>query len=221
MKRILSIILTAAMLFTLVGCGSAKNADDSRPSAKNKTLTSFVNALQKADKSKADKYGDYDAVAKQLDISGLKMNEEEQKELVKAAFNKLEISILTVEDKDENTKLVTANLKTKNLTSALDTAVRNMYSYASNHTTTDITSLQHKNYQMFLEAINDKKLDTVSDTVYFTIEKKDGKWKVKTDTGAVNSLYGGYVSNKSETINKAYEDFSQSQTNAIDQSNGQ
>ncbi len=220
MKKVLSILLTVSLVFALVGCGS-QSSDKLKPTAKNKTLTSFVEAIKKADKNKADKYGDYDAVEKELDISGLKMNDDEKKALVKAAFSDLEVVIRTVEDKDDHTKVITADLSTKDLTSALDTAVRNMYSYAQQHFTKakNTDDLQHQNYEIFLEAINDKNLKTVENTVTFTVEKKDGKWKVKTDSAAVNSLYGGYVVKRTDTINQAYSEFNeqlQQQSSAID-----
>lgn len=167
MKKFLSLLLVAVMIFSLAACNSSKP---------EKALDDMLKAL---------KAGDLDKLSELNGDKGSDELSDEDKALFKAIYGKMEYKVGKSEINGEKAK-VALELKVVDLASVMEKFV----SEAMKH------MLESDwDYEAYIkELVNDKDAKTKSFDVTVPMEKKDGKWVVDEDgdlTEFISALTGG------------------------------
>ncbi|WP_051280871.1 LptM family lipoprotein [Anaerovorax odorimutans] len=191
MKKILSIVLIAALLFSLASCGGNKP---------EQTVKSTLSAVKYCDRESAIKYIDYD---KLLDNSYEDLNEDEKadaEEMIRLIFINLDYEIISSEVDGEK-----ANVKTKitntDMAKIFADFIPQLFTLAFSGLNEE--EMNEKTIEIFVNLMNQKENETVTKTVDINLEMKDGTWKIDLNDELTDAIFGGMIS-AAEEMGKSF-----------------
>lgn len=191
MKKFLALVLALAMALSLTGCGS--EVDKAEAAVKN-----FFEACEDGNIEEAQNYL----------IIEEKTETEEDAELYDMAalvIKKLEYSLVSSEQVDENTVTVTASVTAPDMKVAVgeffQQALAFAFSNAFSENPLSDEEAQAEMMNMFVEAISKEDLGTVTNEATITVVKTEDGWKIDADEAFADAVTGGMLSALEEVSN--------------------
>ena len=199
MNKLIAQLLLIALIFSLAGCGETKNAE--------RAVIGLFSALKKADSEKASQYMDMG------DLSGAEEGGEfldDAEILIQNMFKQLDYKILSSEQKDSSTVIVTAEITNTDMEPVLkdfySSALEFAFSKATSGVKQEVEDINREVEKIFVDCINKPDLATVTNTVGITVVKTEGdSWKIQSDDDFLNALLGGMYDAEKE-IQAGYSD---------------
>jgi len=191
-KKIVAILLSLVMAFSMVGCSPARKAE--------KTVDKMFSAIERADFQAAEKYidlGNFDP--EQLDESPVG----EADVYVKCLLDSVEHEIISSEEIDENTVNVTVDVTTVALGPVLGDFATEAMAYALSSAFDDKPSEEEISKDMaklFKEVMSKDDLKMNTNEVVIKVVKDDKNWTIAGEDTLVSIIFGD-VENLLNTIN--------------------
>lgn len=167
MKKIIALLLSSMLAFTLVACGGDKPSD---------AVDKFYTALKECNKEELKTLTSKDLVKEttKTDIT------KEQEDTIKKVLSSIDFKIVNTEEKDSDATVdveVTAidgnDIATKYIKSSLQTSLEASLKGESEE---EITK---KYSDILIKLLNEKDLKKSTQTVKVNLNKVDGKWQIK------------------------------------------
>ncbi|MBM7836003.1 lipoprotein [Clostridium sardiniense] len=167
MKKIIALLLTSMLAFTLVACGGEK------PSA---VVDKFYTALKECNKEELKTLTNKDLVKEVTKTEITK----EQEDTIKMVLSSIDFKIMGTDEKDNEATVdveVTAidgnDIATKYIKSSLQTSLEASLKGESEEEITKKCS------DILIKLLNEKDLKKSTQTIKVNLEKVDGEWKIK------------------------------------------
>lgn len=167
MKKIVALLLSSVLAFTLVACGGDKPSD---------AVDKFYKALKQCNKEELRTVTSKDLINETTKIDITK----EQEDTIKKVLSSIDFKIISTEEKDNNTTVdveVTAidgnDIATKYIKSSLQTSLEASLKGESEEEITKKCS------DILMKLLNEKDLKKSTQTVKVNLNKVDGKWQIK------------------------------------------
>ena len=195
-KIISLIIVMAAMVTMLAGCGEIKKAET--------TINNTFTALKTLDFETASEYINVDEIMK---------SEDEENDVVSLddnifmenLFGKLEYEIVSSEKIDKNTvvvktKIIAVDMKPV-LSEFFGQALQYAFECAFSSTQPSEEEMNKKMEEMVIECVSKEDLSMVTSEVDIKVIKADKKWKIESSEELSNALLGGLAQAAEEISN--------------------
>lgn len=187
MKKIITIILSITLLFSLSAC---RSKNETAEEAMNSALT----AVKNLDVITANKYFDFkDIIDRDLPVDldvDIKDLNKEHLEIAKLLVKNFDFEVLeSKEEKDKAT--VKVDLTNVDMLDLLSQYIQ--YSIGLAFTEKDQEVIDEKLQVKMLEILDAEDIKLASQEVNISLNKIDGKWKINLDKSAVNAILGGLI----------------------------
>lgn len=183
MKRILALVLALVMALSLTGCSG--EVDKAEAAVKN-----FFEACKDGNIEEAQKY---------LVIEEKSEAEEDAEvyDMAALVIKKLDYSIVSSEQVDENTVIVTASVIAPDMKVAVGEFFQQALSFAFSNAFSENPlsdeEVQAEMMNMFVEAISKEDLGTVTNEAAISVVKTDDGWKIDADEAFADAVTGGML----------------------------
>lgn len=198
-NKFIAQLMIFALIFSLSGCGEVKKAESA--------VSELLSALKNADSEKASKYIDLN------DLSGAEDGEEfleDTEILIQNMFKQLDYKILSSEQKDSATVIVTVEITNTDMKPVLkefySDALEYAFSKALSGAEQSDEEISKEVEKIFVDCLNKPDLATVTNTADITVVKTEDKaWRIQSDDDFLNALLGGLYEAEKE-IEESYSD---------------
>lgn len=183
-KKILSLLIVAAVSLSLISCSTAEAPD--------KVVTNAFQALKTNDQQTLSKYFDVEELKNLGDQDAARVAASDQ--VFEAMFSKLETKVLSTSI-DNDKALVKTELTNVDMQSVLGNYFIQAFASAFSNIGSEKTEseLESEMSQQFLDLINNEK-GTRKNTVDIHLVNVDKQWKIEVDESLQNAILGGFLS---------------------------
>ncbi|MBQ8541436.1 MAG: DUF4878 domain-containing protein [Clostridia bacterium] len=183
MKKILALVLALAMTLSLAGCGAVGKAEA--------TVKNFFEACKAGNLEDAQKYLVIEEEAETEDNA-------EVYDMAALVLEKLDYSLVSSEQIDENTVTVTASVTAPDMKVAVGEFFQQALAFAFSNAFSEAPlsdeEAQAEMMNMFIEAMSKEDLGLVTNEAAISVVKTEEGWKIDADEDFADAVTGGMLS---------------------------
>lgn len=184
LKKMLSIIMAAAMIFGIVGCGSMESPETS--------VTNYLNAVKNQDAQTIAKYtGDDEEEAEEETEDTNAGDEDFAQYAIDKLLGSMEYEIISSEEKDD-TAAVTVSFTNVNMTVVVSEMMSNAISLIFSGMSDEEMNTAMQGF--FITALENHEEDLVTKEATISLKKGDGYWIVENGDDLLDAATGGIES---------------------------
>ena len=191
MKKFLVLVLAFVMALSLTGCSGEVGKAEA-------TVKNFFEACKKGNIDEAQKY-------LVIEESAEAEEDTEVYDMAALVLEKLDYSLVSSEQVDDNTVVVTASVTAPDMSVAVgeffQQALSFAFSNAFSETPLSDEEAQAEMMKMFVEAMGKEDLGTVTNEAAVSVVKTEDGWKIDADEAFADAVTGGMITAFEEVSN--------------------